>query len=41
MGECLQFLIRQIIVVGPFMAVEKDNNVILNYFKTTSLELYE
>lgn len=36
----LAVLIRQIIAVGPFMAVERDNNVVLNYFETTSLELW-
>lgn len=35
----LAVLIRQIIAFGPFMAVEKENNVILNYSETTTLEL--
>lgn len=32
--------IRQITVAGPFMVVERDDSVVLNYFKTTSLELW-
>lgn len=35
----LVVLIRQIIAVGPFLAVDRHNNVTLNYFKTASLEL--
>ena len=35
----LVVLIRQITAVGSFMAVERDNNVVLNYVKTTSLKL--